>query len=102
MLYKKGRKGNKKSKWHDKEKKKDKDVITLCYHCKKSEHLIADCPTMKIKASTSKKLYNKSALKVALDDQENKSEEEVDTANVCFMTQRDNIRYIPTPLKMQI
>ena len=55
---------------------------------------------MKTKTSMSEKPYKKSAMKATWYDLDSKSEKEVDTANVCFMTQRDNIRYIPTPLKM--
>ena len=50
-------------------------------------HIIAECPHIKNKPSSSnkpKKLFQKKALKITWDS-ESESEEEVDTANVCFM-----------------
>ena len=50
-------------------------------------HLIVDYPKMKNKASTSKKTFKKKAMKATWDDSESDSEENVDSANVCFMAQ---------------
>ena len=57
------------------------------YHCKQTQHLIADCPSLE--ATTSKRLYKKKAMVATWDDSETEPEEEVDTENVCFMTNRD-------------
>ena len=59
-----------------------------CYHCKKMGHLIADCPSLQV--TISKKVHKKKKAMVATwDDSETESEEEVDTANICFMAKGD-------------
>jgi len=50
---------------------------------------------MKNKASTSKNTFKKKAMKVTWDDSESEPEE-VDTANMCFMTQGDHASKIQT------
>jgi len=70
---------NNRRRWQGKEDKK-----IVCYNCQKSGHIVTDCPEAKSKPSTTKKPYKKKALKATWDS-ENESEEEVDTANVCFM-----------------
>jgi len=82
MLYKKGCLDNKKNMWQV--NRKDKEEISPCFYCKKHVHLIADYPALKIKASTSKNRYKKSAMKTTWDDSESESEEEIDTTNVCL------------------
>ena len=62
--------------------KEEENII--CFNCRKSGHIVADCPETKSKSSTSKTPYKKEAFK-AIWDSESESEEEVDTANVCFM-----------------
>ena len=61
----------------------------LYYHCKKTGHLIADYPSLQ--ATTSKKLHKKKKVMVATwDDSEIESDEEdIDTTNVCFMTNEE-------------
>ena len=46
--------------------------------------MVADCPETKSKSSISKKPYKKMALKATWES-ENETDEEVDTAYVCFM-----------------
>jgi len=58
------------------------------YHCKKTGHLIADCPSPQ--ANTSKKVHKKKKAIVAMwDDSKTEFEEEIDTAHVCFMANRE-------------
>ena len=55
-----------------------------CYHCKKTGHLIADCPSLQ--ATTFKKVHKKKMAMVATwDDSKTKSKKEINTAHVCFM-----------------
>ena len=59
-----------------------------CYHCKKTGHLIADCPSLQ--ATTSKKVQKKKKIIVATwDDSETESKEEINTIHVCFMANRE-------------
>ena len=61
-----------------------------CFHCKKTSHPIADCPSLQ--ATTSKKVHKKKKAMVATwDISETESEEEVDTANVYFMENGDEV-----------
>ena len=55
-----------------------------CFHCKKTGHLIADCPSLQ--AIISKNVHKKKKAMVATwDDSKTDSEEEIDAAHVCFM-----------------
>ena len=63
-------------------RKRNKKII--CFNYRKSGHIVAECSETKSKAFTSKKPYKKKALK-AIWDLKSESEEEVDTANVCFI-----------------
>ena len=65
--------------WHRKEEKK-----LVCYNCRTPGHVIAECLENKNKSFTSKKPYKKKDL-IATWDTESESEEDVDTANMCFM-----------------
>jgi len=59
-----------------------------CYHCKKTGHLIADCPSLQ--ATTSKKVHKKKKIMVATwDDSETESKEEINTVHICFMANRE-------------
>jgi len=66
-----------------------KEEMSHCYHCKKMEHLIADYPSLQ--ATTSRKIQKKKAMVATWDDSETESEEEIDTAHVCFMANREEI-----------
>ena len=77
-MYNKAKSNNRRP-WQGKEEKK-----IICFNCWKPRHIVAECPKTKNKPSTLKKPYKKKALKVTWDS-ESESEEEVDTANVCFM-----------------
>ena len=70
------------SRWQEKEE------LDLCYHCKKPGHLIAECHPFK--ATSSKRVPKKKAMKATWDNSESDSEEEVDAVNVCFMTYGDD------------
>ena len=69
-MYKKAEFNNRR-KWQGKEERK-----IVCYNCRKPDHIIADCPEIKSKLTTSKKPYKKKVLKVAWDSK-SESEEEV-------------------------
>ena len=49
---------NNRRRWHGKEDKK-----VICFSCRKPGHMIANCPKIKSKLSTSKKPYKKKTLK---------------------------------------
>ena len=83
LLYKRG--NFKRGKWQDKDRRNERDSTGPCYNYNKYGHLMADCPTMVAKGSSSKKPYKKKALQATWDDSESESEEEEDTANMCFM-----------------
>ena len=70
---------NNRRRWQE---KKDKKII--CFNCRKSGHIIAECPENKSKPTISKKPHKKKALKTT-SNSESESEEEVDTTNVWFM-----------------
>ena len=57
-LYHKGRFNNRRGRWEGREERRG-----ICYNCRKSGHIITNCPEMKSKPPTSKKLYKKKALK---------------------------------------
>ena len=84
MFYKKGRKSNFRRTRPQGKFERKKEEMDPCYHCKKMEYLIADCPSLQ--ATTSKKLHKKKkAMMATWDDSEiDSNEEEIDTANVCF------------------
>ena len=59
-----------------------------CFHCKKTGHLIADCPLLQ--ATTSKNVHmKKKAMVDTWDGSETDSEEVIDAAYVCFMTNKE-------------
>jgi len=65
-----------------------------CYNCQKLSHVIVECLKTKNKLTTSKKPYKKKVLRTTWDT-ESESEEEVDTANVCFMTNENTPKVFP-------
>ena len=67
-------------KWQGKKEKK-----MVCYNYRKPGHVIAEHADIWRKPTTSKNPYKKKVLKATWDS-ESDSEEEVDTINVCFMT----------------
>ena len=58
-----------------------------CYHCKKTGHLIVDCPSLQV--IMSRKKHKKKAMVATWDDSEIESKEKVDITNVCFMANGD-------------
>jgi len=68
MFHKSGHFNNHRKIWQGKEERREIE-IGPCYNCKKPDHLIADCPDIKSKASTSKKLYKKKAIKTTWDSE---------------------------------
>ena len=86
-IYNKAKFQNKR-RWQDKEEKK-----IICFNCQKPGHIVAECPD-KVKPSTSKKPFKKKALKATWDS-ESESEEEVDTANMCFMANESTSKITP-------
>ena len=90
---------NRRGRWQGNDEKK-KEEIGPCYHCKKSRHLIADFPALNTKATTSKRILKKKAIKATWDDIESDSEEEIVVANVCFMAHRDNSNKITSELNL--
>jgi len=76
-------------------KERGKEVGS-CFHYKKSEHLIRECPTLK--ATSSSRVPKNKAMKATWDDDsESDSSEDVDTANVCFMAHGDD----PTNISLE-
>jgi len=75
--------------WQGKEEKK-----IICFNCRKPGHIVAECPENKSKPSISKKPYKKKALKATWDS-ESESDEEVDTANMCFMANESTSKVTP-------
>ena len=75
--------------WQGKEEKK-----IICFNCRKPGHIVAECPENKSKPSTSRKSYKKKALKATW-DLESESDEEVDTANMCFMANESTSKVTP-------
>jgi len=89
LFYKKGRQSNFRRGKPQGRFEKKRDEPGPCFHCKKIGHLIADCPALQ--ASTSKHgMKKKKALAATWDDSESESEEEIDTANMCFMVQGED------------
>ena len=86
-MYNKAKFQNKK-RWQGKEEKK-----IICFNCGKTGHIVAECPD-KVKPSNSKKPYKKKALKATWDS-ESESDEEVDTANMCFMANESTSKVTP-------
>ena len=75
--------------WQGKEEKK-----IICFNCRKLGHIVAECPENKGKPSTFKKPNKKKALKATWDS-ESESDEEVDTANMCFMANESTSKVTP-------
>ena len=70
----------------------------ICNNCRKPEHIMADCPEFKKKMTSSfkpKRPDEKKAYKATWDSK-SESEDEVDTANMCFMTNTPKVT--PQPL----
>ena len=83
MFYEKGRQNNFRRE-RPQGRFEQKEEIGPCFHCKKTTHLIADYPSLQ--ATTSKNVQKKKKAMVATwDDSKTESEEEIDTAHVCFM-----------------
>ena len=84
IFYKKGRQSNFRRGRPQERFEKKKEEIGSFYHCKKTGHLINDCPSLQ--ATTSRKIQKKKKAMVATwDDLETESEEEIDITHVCFM-----------------
>ena len=66
----------------------------ICFNCQRPGHIVAECPD-KVKPSTSKKPHKKKALKATWDS-ESESEEDVDTANMCFMANEGTSKVTPS------
>ena len=75
--------------WQEKEEKK-----IICFNCRKLGHIVAECSKNKSKPSTSKRSYKKKALKTTWDS-ESESDEEVNTAHMCFMANKNTNKVIP-------
>jgi len=76
IFYKKGRQSNF-QKGRPQERFKKKEEMGPYFHCKKTDHLIVDCPSLQ--ATTSKNVHKKKKVMVATwDDSETESEEEID------------------------
>ena len=63
--------------------------------------MVADCPEIKSKPSTSKKPYKKKALKSTWDS-ESETDEEVDMTHVCFMANDNTSKKIWHELSVNI
>ena len=74
------------------EGKEEKKII--CFNCRKPGHIVVECPKNKGKPSTSKKSYKKKALKATWDS-ESESDEEIDTAHMCFMANESTSKVTP-------
>jgi len=66
----------------------------ICFNCQRPGHIVAECPD-KVKPSTSKKPFKKKAMKATWDS-ESESEEEIDTANMCFMANESTSKVTPS------
>jgi len=90
MFYKKGRQSN--FLRGRPQGRFEKEKMGLYYHCKKTSHLITDCPSLQ--ATTSKKVHKKKKAMVATwGDSKTESKEEIDTAHVAsWQTERRHLR----------
>ena len=80
MFYKKGRQSNFRRGRHQGRFEKKKEETGLYFHCKKTGHLIVNCPSLQ--TTISKNVHRKNKSMVATwDDSETDSEEEIDTAH---------------------
>ena len=62
---------------------KKKEEVGPYFHCKKLEHLITECPTLKV--TSSRRVPKKKDMKATWDDDsESDFREDIDSANVCF------------------
>ena len=86
IFYKKGRQSNFRRGRHQERFEKKKETSPY-YHCKKTGHLITNCPSLQ--PTTSKNVHKKKAMVATWDDSEKDSEEKIDTAHVCFMANRE-------------
>ena len=66
----------------------------ICFNCQRPGHIVAECPD-KVKPSTSKKPFKKKAIKATWDS-ESESEDEIDTANMCFMANESTSKVTPS------
>ena len=88
MFHKKGRQSNFRRGRPQGRLEKKREEMGSCFHCKRTGHLITDCPSLR--ATTSKNVQKKKKAMVATwDDLETESEEEIDTAHMCFMAHGD-------------
>ena len=70
------------------------------FHCKKTSHLTADCPSLQ--ATTSKNMHKKKKTMVATwDDLETESEEEIDAVHVCFITNREEASIVNLEISLE-
>ena len=70
----------------------------ICFNYRKPGHIMAECPDFKNKISSSmkqKKWFVKKAFKATWDS-ESESEDEVDTANTCFMANTPKVTFKPS------
>ena len=89
MFYKKGRQSNFRRGKPQGRFERKREELGPCFHCKKTGHLIAECPSLQ--ATTSKNGPKKKKAMVATwDDTESESEEEIDAAHMCFMAHGDD------------
>ena len=93
IFYKKRRQSNFQRGRHQGRFEKKKDETGPCFYCKKTGHLIVDCPSLQ--ATTSKNAHRKKkATLTTWDDSETDSEEEIDVAHVCFMANGEKISMV--------
>ena len=84
MFYKKSRQSNFRRGRPQGRLDKKREETGPCFHCKKTGHLIVDCPSLQ--ATTSKNFQKKKKAMVATwDDSETEFEEEIDTTHMCSL-----------------
>ena len=88
IFYKKGRQSNFR-RGRPQVRFEKKEEMGPYFHCKKTGHFIANCPSLQ--ATTSKK---KKAMVATRDDLETDSEEEIDAAHICFMANREEVSMV--------
>ena len=88
-FYKKGRQSNFRRGRPQGRFEKKREEPGPCFHCKKTGHLIADCPSLQ--ATTSKNGQKKKKAMATWDDSESESEEEIDAAHMCFMAHGEDV-----------